>query len=95
MNTIADTIADTTREAVDTVEVKARGIKRWDESRPNVPGEHLIAAAIGLALLGAAGKARSPLKTMLLTAVGTAALARAASGQGGVSRVAGWLVGKK
>jgi|SRR5690606_22876774 len=84
-----------TTQALEKVEATAHDIKQWDQQRPDFPGEHLIVAVAGLALLMASGKARTPLKKMILTAVGTAALARAASGRGGVSRVAGWIVGKK
>ena len=86
---------ENTKHAVEKVETAAHDIKHWDEQRPDFPGEHLVVAVAGLALLMASGKARTPLKKMILTAVGTAALARAASGRGGVARVAGWVVGKK
>lgn len=87
-------LVETTKGAVDKAQDTARDIKQWDETRPNFPGEHWIVGAAGLALLVAAGKARTPLKAMLLTAVGTAVLGRAASGQGGVARIARLLVRK-
>lgn len=90
-----DKVAQTTKHAVEKVEERAHEVKEWDKNRPDFPGEHLIVAVAGLALLMAAGKSRTPLKSMLLTAAGTAALARAASGRGGVARIAGWVVGSR
>lgn len=87
-------LAETAQETVERVEGTAQDLKEWDDSRPDFPGEHWIVAAAGLALLMAAGRARTPLKAMLLTAAGSAALGRAASGRGGIARLAGWLVRK-
>lgn len=87
-------LVETTKDAVGKAEAKAREVRHWDESRPSFPAEHLIVAVAGVLLLMAAGRARTPLKTMLLTAAGSAALGRAASGRGGVARIAGWIVGK-
>lgn len=87
-------LVETTKETAGKVEATAREIRQWDDTRPDFPGEHLIVAVAGLALLMAAGRARTPLKTMLLTAAGTAVLGRAASGRGGAARIAGWIVGK-
>lgn len=87
-------LVETTKDAVNRVEGAARDVKHWDDTRSDFPGEHWIVAVAGLALLMAAGKARTPLKAMLLTAAGSAALGRAASGRGGIARMAGWLVRK-
>lgn len=83
-----------THQATDVVGRSVREVQEWDRTRPDFPGEHLIVAAVGFGLLIAAGRARTPLKSMLLTAAGTAALGRAASGRGGVARIASWLVRK-
>lgn len=82
------------RTATRSVSVAARKLERWDRTRPGFPGEHLIVALAGIALLVAAGRTRTPMRSMLLTAAGTAALGRAANGRGGLARVASWLVGK-
>ncbi|WP_442592561.1 hypothetical protein ACSBPU_13280 [Parapusillimonas sp. JC17] len=82
------------RTATRSVSVAARKLERWDRTRPDFPGEHLIVALAGIALLVAAGRTRTPMRSMLLTAAGTAALGRAANGRGGLARVASWLVGK-
>lgn len=87
-------LVETTKDAVMKAEDTARDSKHWDETRSDFPGEHWIVAAAGLALLMAAGQARTPLKAMLLTAAGSAALGRAASGRGGIAKLAGWLVRK-
>jgi len=87
-------LIDTSKNAVESSTNLARRIKQWDDQRPDFPGEHLIVAAAGLALLAAAGKSGTPLKKLLLTAAGTAALTRAASGRGGIAKIAGWMVGK-
>ncbi len=85
---------DKVQAAKNSVSTTAREIGHWDKTRPDFPGEHLLVAAAGVALLLAAGRSRSPLKSMLFTAAGTAVLGRAASGRGGVARVASWLVRK-
>lgn len=85
---------DKARNATHSVSATARKLERWDRTRPDFPGEHLIVAMTGIALLIAAGRSRTPLKSMALTAAGTAALGRAAQGRGGLARVASWLVRK-
>ena len=101
MTKLADTTKDAAHAATDAVREAGRStadtahrLKQWDEQRPDFPGEHLLVAGVGLALFLMAGKSSSPLKKLLFTAVGTAALTRAASGRGGVARIAGWVVGK-
>ena len=87
-------VRDAAKDAGKTTADSAQRLKKWDEQRSDFPGEHLVVAGVGLALFLMAGKSSSPLKKMLLTAVGTAALTRAASGRGGVARIASWLVNK-
>ena len=70
---------------------KAKELKRYDEQRDDFPGEHLIVFAAGLFLLWGAGKRSSALTRMAMTAAGGALMARAASGRGGVAKVAGFL----
>lgn len=69
----------------------AKALKRYDETRANFPGEHLIVLAAGLLVLWGAGKRRSALTRMVMTAAGGALIGRAASGEGGVAKVAGFL----
>lgn len=80
-------IANTTREYV-------RELKRYDEQRDNFPGEHVIVLAAGAFLLWSAGHRRSMLARMAMTAVGGALVGRAASGRGGVAKIAG-LMGRR
>ena len=69
----------------------AKNLKELDEKRPNFPGEHLVVFAAGILLLWGAGKRRSALTRMVMTAAGGALVGRAASGTGGVAKVAGFL----
>lgn len=66
-------------------------LKKFDNERPDFPGEHLLAFAAGSLLLIAAGRSRSGLKRALMMAAGTAVIGRAASGRGGLARVASVL----
>jgi len=66
----------------------ATRLKEIDASRPDFPGEHLIVFGVGLLLMRAGMRGRTVLRRALLTAAGTALLGRAASGTGGVARVA-------
>ncbi len=63
-------------------------LKSADAQRPNFPGEHVAVLAAGLLLLMAAGRGRSFLMRTLVGAAGTALLGRAASGTGGVAKLA-------
>ena len=62
-------------------------LKEFDQRRPNFPGEHLIVATVGASLLRSAAR-RSPAGRLLSLLVGGALMARAASGRGGVARLA-------
>lgn len=64
-------------------------------SRPDFPGEHVAVLAAGLLLLMAAGRGRSLLMRTLVGAAGTALIGRAASGTGGVAKLAAVLGGRR
>lgn len=66
----------------------ARRLKAIDARRPDFPGEHLIVFGLGALLMLAGLRSRRTLRRTLLTAAGTALVGRAASGTGGVARVA-------
>lgn len=78
-------------EGTTAVSKVADAAKEFDEKRPNFPGEHLIVFAAGILLLWGAGKRRSALTRMVMTAAGGVLVGRAASGTGGVAKVAGFL----
>ncbi len=63
-------------------------IKDIDARRPNFPGEHLIVLGVGVLLMLSGMRSRTILRRTLITAAGTALIGRAASGTGGVARVA-------
>lgn len=62
--------------------------KAFDARRPDLPGEHLVVLGLGVALLLSSGRSRSFLGRLVKAAAGGALVARAASGTGGVARVA-------
>ncbi|RZL64465.1 MAG: hypothetical protein EOP81_08415 [Variovorax sp.] len=66
-------------------------LKEADARRPNFPGEHVAVLAAGLLLLLAAGRGRSFLMRTLAGAAGSALIGRAASGTGGVAKLASVL----
>jgi hypothetical protein len=66
-------------------------IKTADAQRPDFPGEHVAVLAVGLLLLMAAGRGRSFLVRAVVGAAGTALIGRAASGTGGVAKLASML----
>ena len=69
-----------------------QSVREADESRPDFPGEHLIVLGIGVALMAVAGsRSRSLLGRALLGAAAGAFIGRAASGTGGVARLASLL----
>lgn len=63
-------------------------MKAFDARRPDLPGEHLVVLGLGVALLLSSGRSRSILGRLVKAAAGGALVARAASGTGGVARVA-------
>jgi hypothetical protein len=66
-------------------------IRKADAERPDWPGEHLIVLGVGLLLLMASGRSRSLLARALVGAAAGAFIGRAASGSGGVARLAALL----
>ncbi|WP_258231388.1 hypothetical protein [Achromobacter pulmonis] len=65
-----------------------RRLKEIDDARPGLPGEHLAVLALGAWLMLAGMRGRTPLRRVLYTLAGTALVGRAASGTGGIARVA-------
>ena len=68
-----------------------RDIKRFDDARPSIPGEHWLTLGAGVAVWLLLRRARSPLLRTAGSVAGTALLARAASGRDGLSRLLRWL----
>ena len=66
----------------------ARQLKDIDDRRPDFPGEHVIVFSVGVLLMLAGMRSRTVLRRTLITAAGTALVGRAASGTGGIARVA-------
>jgi hypothetical protein len=66
-------------------------VRAADARRPDLPGEHLIVLGAGLLLLMATGRSRSLLGRALIGAAAGAFIGRAASGTGGVARLASML----
>lgn len=63
-------------------------IKEIDARRPDFPGEHLIVFGVGVLLMLTGMRSRTVLRRTVITAAGTALIGRAASGTGGIARVA-------
>lgn len=63
-------------------------LRAYDARRPDFPGEHLIVLGAGILCLVAGMRSRTFVRGGLFTAAGTALIGRAASGTGGVARVA-------
>lgn len=65
-----------------------RQLKDIDARRPDFPGEHLIVFGAGVLLMLAGMRSRTVLRRTVITAAGTALVGRAATGTGGIARVA-------
>jgi hypothetical protein len=63
-------------------------VKEADANRPDLPGEHLLVLGVGLLLMMATGRSRSLVGKALIGAAAGAFIGRAASGTGGVARLA-------
>jgi hypothetical protein len=61
-----------------------RNAQQWDAARPGFRGEHWLVLGAGLLALRAAGRSRGVIPRMVGRAVGSALVARAASGRDGV-----------
>ncbi len=70
-----------------TLQQKINDIRQWDETRPGFAGEHWLVLGAGLLAMRQAGRTRSTVGRLVGSAVGTALVARAASGRGGVAAV--------
>ena len=68
-------------------------VKEADARRPDFPGEHLIVLGVGLLLLMATARRRSLIGRALIGSAAGAFIGRAASGTGGVARLASMLDG--
>ncbi|MDM0068667.1 hypothetical protein [Variovorax sp. J31P207] len=66
-------------------------VKDADARRPDLPGEHLIVLGVGLLLMMATGRSRSLIGKALIGAAAGAFIGRAASGTGGIARLAALL----
>ncbi|WP_242873768.1 hypothetical protein [Pseudacidovorax intermedius] len=62
--------------------------KAFDARRPDLPGEHLAVLGLGVLLLLSSGRSRSLIGRLVKAAAGGALVARAASGTGGVAKLA-------
>jgi hypothetical protein len=94
MSDLTDTASEHSRNLVTRATDTARAIKRYDNERADFPGEHIVVLAAGIFLLWGAGRRRSVLAQMAMTAAGTALLGLAASGRGGVAKIAGLLASR-
>lgn len=65
-----------------------QALKEADAKRPDFPGEHAIVLGVGVLLLLSAGRSRSVIGKLAKAAAGGALVGRAASGTGGVARLA-------
>jgi len=63
-------------------------LKEYDANRSDFPGEHLIVFGMGALLMVAGMRSRKAVWRAVMTAAGTALVGRAASGTGGIARVA-------
>lgn len=76
-----------------TLRQKIQHFQQWDAARPGFKGEHWLVLGAGLLALRAAGRSRGLMGRTVGRALGSALLARAASGRDGVvgrlARVAG------
>jgi hypothetical protein len=76
-----------------TIGSRIEAIKQKDARRSGFPGEHLAVLGTGLLLLLTAGRSHSLGRRLLAGAAGGALVGRAASGTGGLARVAQMMHG--
>ena len=62
-------------------------LKQFDDARPGIPGEHLLALGVGLAAWWLTRRHPSFIVRSIGIGVGTALIGRAASGRNGISRI--------
>lgn len=83
----ADAIADSDTPDRDPRSLVQR-LQDIDARRPDFPGEHLIVFGLGAWLLMAGMRRGTLLTRLAMTTVGSALIGRAASGTGGIARLA-------
>ncbi|AEG91499.1 hypothetical protein [Ramlibacter tataouinensis] len=66
-------------------------LKRYDDMRPGIPGEHWLTLAAGLGVWWVSRSHRSPVVRTLGMVAATALVGRAASGRDGLAKVLRWL----
>jgi hypothetical protein len=64
---------------------KLRGVRQWDAERAGFPGEHWLVLGAGLLVLRGASRSRGLVRRAAGRALGSALIARAASGHDGVA----------
>ncbi len=62
---------------------KIQELREWDQARPGIKGEHWLALGAGLLALHRARRAQSVVGRLVGGAIGTALIARAATGRDG------------
>lgn len=62
---------------------KLNDLQQWDKRRSGFPGEHWLALGAGLLAMRRAGRSRSMVGRLLGRTLGTALIARAATGRDG------------
>lgn len=73
---------------------KIKNLKQWDDQRPGFAGEHWLVLGAGLLAMRQAKRSNSTLGRLVGGAVGSALVARAASGRDGVVGVIGKLASR-
>lgn len=81
-------------ETTVALQQKIRGLKQWDDQRPGFAGKHGLVPGAGLLAMRQARRSSSSLGRLVGSAVGSALVARAASGRDGVVGVIGKLASR-
>ncbi|WP_343718728.1 hypothetical protein [Achromobacter dolens] len=86
----ADSTADDPRpdDGPVTAARPPRRLRELDAARPDLPGEHLVVLGLGAWMMLRGMRGATPLRRVLWTLAGTTLVGRAASGTGGIARVA-------
>ncbi|RII99278.1 hypothetical protein DXK93_31200 [Achromobacter sp. K91] len=74
--------------SVDAPEPLFERLHRIDAARPGFPGEHVLVFGAGAWLMLSGMRSGPGWRGVILTALGTALIGRAASGTGGIARAA-------
>jgi len=78
-----------------TIRQAIQDVRQWDQNRPGFAGEHWLVLGAGLIALRQAQRSNSTLGRLVGRALGTALVARAASGRDGVVGMVGELAGRR